>query len=493
MKRILIALVLAAQAFAAIPTLMQWDVRTGGDDANSCGFYTTPGTGTNRAMQDAAHVDVDGVTIQATTGGASSTVTLAGYTVLAGDVNNTFKVTSGTNTTAGTYHISSVDTGANTWTLDRAITSGASSDMVGKMGGSCVEWTAPIQGTAATFIAGNVVNVQSGTYTLAATYSLPTFGPVSIVFRGYQTAWGDYGARPEITSATNSVQLFTIGNNVQTIVFDFIEFTHTAGTRGNAIGTTGSFWIPNVVIKRSIFDGLNVAILSTSDPLIRNLQVSDTIIRNSVSHGISLSDVANLSLIDSWVYDNGADGVQHNVGSGGLYFVLCLRSALTGNGADGMDLQVANGSATVSVDRCAFAGNTNDGMDLAGGTGQSAEITNSVFFGNGDYGITYSGGGLGLANTRRKANAYGDNSAGNVDEAGSAVTLDATEFTITVDPFTDYVNGNFALNSTAGGGSALKGTGWPGTITLGTGENADVGPLQTSGGDGAGGASAYVQ
>jgi len=491
--RLIILLLSAIQAFAAIPAGMQWGVRAGGTNLNGCGFYPTPGTGTNYAIQDAAQVAIDGAVITASAGAASATVTLAGYTVTADDVNNTVKVASGTNAVTGTFHISSVNVGANTWTMDRNITSGASSDMVAKMGGACATWDGPIQGTNASYTSGGIVNVEDGTYTITSTITLAS-GPVSIVFRGYQTAWGDYGARPTITSATNSVQLFTLNNGLQTIVFDFVEMTHTAGTRGNAIGTTGGFWVPNVVIKRALFSGFNVAIIATSDPRIRNLHIENTKISNTVSHGISLGGIGNLALIDSWIDSPGGSGVVQDVGDGSPYSFTCLRSAVSGAGTSGFALTVSNGSALVSFDKCVAIDNASTGITITQGTSQSSSIKNSVIFGNGGVGLSYVSTGVSLQNTDRQSNAYGDNTGGDIAEAATPVALASTEITITVDPFTDYANGDFSLNSTAGGGADLKTTGWPGTITLGAGAGVDIGPLQSAGGAGSTpSAAAYVQ
>jgi hypothetical protein len=73
----------------------------------------------------------DGVTNRLTTSGASATVTVVGRTVVASDQYNSVEITGGTNFAAGWYGIASVDTGANTWTLDRACTTGSGADGAG--------------------------------------------------------------------------------------------------------------------------------------------------------------------------------------------------------------------------------------------------------------------------------------------------------------------------------------------------------------------------
>ncbi|MEK6860373.1 MAG: hypothetical protein AABY07_00240, partial [Nanoarchaeota archaeon] len=103
-----------------------WEVRTTGDDANSGGFKTGA-SGTDRSQQDAAHVTFNGTTVTATTTGISSTMTLAGYTVISGDVGNIIQISGGTNFTSGFYEITSVDTGFNNWTVDRNCSTGVGS------------------------------------------------------------------------------------------------------------------------------------------------------------------------------------------------------------------------------------------------------------------------------------------------------------------------------------------------------------------------------
>lgn len=82
-----------------------------------------------------ANVIFDGSSITATTGAASATITLSGYTVRSVDVDRLLLIYSGTNFLPGTYTVSSVNVGAGTWTMDRVCTSGAGSALVAKSNG----------------------------------------------------------------------------------------------------------------------------------------------------------------------------------------------------------------------------------------------------------------------------------------------------------------------------------------------------------------------
>src|SRR5262245_60152182 len=112
----------------ALPATAVLEVRTTGNDSNG-GGYNSAGTGTDRSLQDNPHVTFDGATILATTSGTSATITITGYTVISGDQGNIVNITGGTNFTPGRYHINSVNTGLNQWTLDRNCSSGIGAAM----------------------------------------------------------------------------------------------------------------------------------------------------------------------------------------------------------------------------------------------------------------------------------------------------------------------------------------------------------------------------
>jgi hypothetical protein len=99
-------------------------------------------------------------------------------------------------------------------------------------------------------------------------------------------------------------------------------------------------------------------------------------------------------------------------------------------------------------------------------------IYNNIFYGNGGYGINLQyTAGSGLYFTA--ANAFGSNVSGNNNYTANGPIADIT---LSASPFIG--SGNFALNTTTGGGAALKGTGFPGITPMGTGY-LDIGALQS--------------
>lgn len=472
-------------ALAAIPAAMNWDVRTGGSDLNGCGFYLVPGTGTNYAMQNAAQVTFNGGAVDMTTGGAGATATIVGHTVVAGDVNNTVKIASGTNITAGTYHIASVNTGANTWTFDRNFATGAASAVVGRMGGSCASWIGPVNGANAGWTNGDkhIVNIQSGTYTITSTYLVQNISYA--VFRGYQTTWGDGGTAPTLTSATNSVPLLTI-DQIEYWLIENVNFTHTAGTRGNCVLNNVGSGDRQLFFRDVVFDGcLNG--LATSGPQYMQIALIDSTIKNSTSRGISV--IGSVSLINSIVKDNAGWGVFVQGPTFASFTVYCSRSAITGNGTGvggtgGMFLDPVLGYLTYHSNSCAYLENTGDGFSTTGTAWMV--FVNNVLYGNSGYGFSSTSGVNQYQNLNyiRYNNAFGDNTLGNYNS--NVITTGTNDITLTSNPFTDYTTDNYTPTATAGGGAALTGAGWPTTSILGTNSGINVGPVQTGGAAGTG-------
>ena len=152
----------------AISNKAVFECRPGvGSDLNSGGYVSTGG-GTDWTQQNAAQVTFNGTSVTASNGGAGATITLSGYTVLSTDVGNTLRVASGTNFVAGLFQITSVNTGANTWTLDRNVTSGAGSALVGRMGGALATLQQFITDTDAnTSVVGGYTCYIVGTHTIS--------------------------------------------------------------------------------------------------------------------------------------------------------------------------------------------------------------------------------------------------------------------------------------------------------------------------------------
>src|SRR5436189_2326442 len=119
----------------ALSNSIVWETRASGASDSNGGGFKAGAAGTDRSMQNAAHVAIDNATI--TTSITTNVITFTGatYTPTSADVGNVVQMLTGTNVTAGFYEITAQ--GATTWTVDRnVVTSGTTVNATGNMGGA---------------------------------------------------------------------------------------------------------------------------------------------------------------------------------------------------------------------------------------------------------------------------------------------------------------------------------------------------------------------
>lgn len=331
----------------------------------------------------------------------------------------------------------------------------------------------------ATAASGDTVYIKSsGTYTQTSTLAI-TQANLSLI--GYQTTPGDNGTPPLITTATNSTVLFTSASaGPGTNAWTNIAFTNTAATPAQAIKKisndgTAEMWS----FLGDKFDGFTVAIDGhggSGSFAIAFFSAVSTEVKNSTAQGIYLPNafLVHGSISGCYVHNNGGNGMEFfNAGTKGVMIVdhsIFASNGASGIGVDGIgiDLQISNST---------IANNTTDGVVTPASTGTSPLITtNSIYYGNGSFGIS-SGASLSGEYLGSHHNGF---SGSNSNWTGSP-----TDVTITADPFTASGSGDYSLNATAGGGAALKGAGFPGAFPGGTSTgHLDIGAVQSSSGGG---------
>lgn len=413
----------------ALPATLVCECRSGGNDLNGGGFDSA-GTGTDRSLQDAAHVVIDGATISAVVGSTTTWCNLTGYTVVAADQGNVVNITGGT-ATAGRYLISSVDTGNNRWVLDRAIGTAAQT-IQGIMGGA-VKFPAVLTNTTGTtLVPGTKVWIKNdGPYTLT-TATPGAGGPMSVgnigtTFEGYETTRGDRGEPPVIdagvltsltiiasASANNIFTLINVkvdGNNNSTVVgFD----TGSRSTPYHCVATRCTTGFQSVS-QRSLNCFADTCVTGFSGGNLTGC------VAKSCTTGFNLSNT-NTAASDCVAYSCTGDGFVVSVGC--------------------------------SVDNCSSYGNGGDGFDLSATTCSMA--SNCVATGNTGYGFNTPASVAGQQGCRLILCAAYSNTAGNVS---NALQFNDGFVTLSADPFTNAASGDFSLNNTSGGGAALRGIG----------------------------------
>ena len=417
-----------------------------------CATVGTPTSGVwsvDYSQNASAFLTFTDMVIDATT---NTDFTSAGNPVDVNMLGNIINVTSGTGFTVQRVEIMSIPSGV-IGRVDKSLGTLGSTGGNGALGGAVGTSALLSALSIAGIVAGNWIFIKAtGTYTLTVTTTVTaaakgdtTNGRIRV--EGYTTYRGEADGRPTITSATNSVALFTINDNDYT-EWVHLKLTHTAATRGNGWTPTGSN-TTNILIRDCVIDGCLSAILDSSG-LLATLILEEVEVENCTSSTAAVSGATS-------TYLYGCD----------IHATLEAHDAIFDTNAKGINSPVAVVSCTITACNCLFVDNTSDGIGI-GNTTQpvTLSLSNNVFYGNGGYGINNADAqAVAQANSRiNRNNAFGSNASG----ALTGFYSDETEISLTADPFTNKAGRDFTPNSTAGGGALLRAAGFPGAFVSGT-------------------------
>ena len=431
---------------ATISAAAVWDVQTVGSANNGC-FFVTGASGMDYS-QGGATVQATLTTlsvVNATT--TKITVSLTDYTVAAGDVGNGYHNTGGSST-AGWYEITAVDTGANTWTLDRSIGT-AGQTVTGIMGGSCASPTSPANNVATT---GNQIYVKGdATYTLGAGITLGTSSTAdNILVAGYTTTHGDGGSATFQATATSIQMLSLNGTNPDAWVFEnfILDCNSQTGTAGLA-GNTGSRKVRNVTVKNCL--GTSIRLVSSS---AFGFICERCFVTGQGGSGISFDMATGGEVcIDCAVYNSGTGaGVGFSMtGAGGIV----IRAICEGNASATTNdcFSITGGANYIDGGMC-----YNAGRDCYRTSSGSSIVRNSIAWTAVGYCFNTTAGSTTtvLNATEMDYNGCGGGGTGDYNN----VPAGANDVVLTVDPFTDVSTNDFSLNNTAGGGAVLRSAGY---------------------------------
>jgi hypothetical protein len=161
---------------------------------------------------------------------------------------------------------------------------------------------------------------------------------------------------------------------------------------------------------------------------------------------------------------NGAGSIPGitTVGTQQLYFDYVT---VSGSSSHGFHFTQTTAVFRVKCSFCVSEGNTGDGVRFDSTTGVPTFWWNdNIAYGNGGYGVNFTTVTSYLPDVItfiNRNNAYGSNTSG----ARNNLTAGTGDVTLTAAPFTAGGSGkDWDLNSTAGGGAALKGVGFPGAV-----------------------------
>jgi hypothetical protein len=402
----------------ALSAAQVWEVRTTGSDSNG-GAFKAGATGTDYSQQDAAQFSGTDLAVDAT---LNTKVTSASHNFVAADVGNVIQITAGAGWTVGFYEIVSV--AANAATLDRSPAATSTTGGTWAEGGALA--TPGKAGSG--HVGGNTIWVKGGPYTVSSASANVAGGCVSLAtsfsatsyttISGYTATRGD-GGQASRASSTG----FSDGGNTGRL------------TNCKAINCTTGFSISNADVVQCWADVCGTGF-------------------NMTSNGWLFGCVAKSCT---------TAGFQVQSGNADTCLAYLCAIGFSASGPFG----------TIRFLRCTAANNTSHGFSINAGQFHGKEITNCVIYGNGGWGITVtSGGQVYVTNCAFGANTSGATSLGTGSVSSGTVTL-------TADPFVNAAGGNFALNSTAGGGAACRAAGTPGVFPAGlTTSYTDIGAVQ---------------
>lgn len=481
-KLIAILLLCKFPGYAALNSTVQWDVRTTGSDSNSGGF--DPGVsvpGTDYSQQNSPQISYTDLVVGATT----STYTSVLNPVSSALPGNTLVITGGTGCTTGIYEVLSNAT--ITATVDRSLGT-AASVCTAVLGGSdatvCSSYSSGNcqAGALRAAVNGNTIWIKSGTY--SSSVSLNTVNQASIVvdvtYEGYGTAHADFGTRPVIVTTGGNNTWENYGKST------FINLVIQPTNFCFDMSKSSSAQLFTYLVKCDVSansGGGGIYNQNSGAGFIWGVLVNTEFSLNSTAYGVEDLGGNFNHLVALWDYfHGGAAGVWDGNNSNAQLWLI--RNCTFASNSRGVYQQASDNSYVELVGNN-FYSQTNQNVYLNAAGLPYVTAANNIFYG-GTYGIFINGTPL---ISISQSNAYGNLSTANY--SGWVAGINSSDIALSANPFTAPSSANFALNSTSGGGAALKAAGFPGVTPFGTGYAA-VGALQPQASSG-GGAGFWIQ
>lgn len=400
----------------AISANSVFEVRTGGNDASGGGFVTGA-AGTDYSQQDAAQDSGTNLTVHAST---NTDVLPDDHTAAAADVGNIIQITAGAGFTPGFYEIKSIQT--TYWRLDRSPAAAGTSGGAWALGGALAT---PGKAGGAASVAGNMIYLASGTYTLGNTTANTAGGPVNL---GTCTAKALIGYKAG-AARTDRSETPLIDAGAQTTV----SIVQMAGNSLN----------PEVCINIAVDGNGSADVLGfdgASTPYDRAYKCLATACTTGFDRVYSVRSGAT-SCTTGWSESRtvGCVATDCTTGystTGSMPCFLCI--------ADGGTTGFA-GFAYSQLVGCVAYGCSGAGFTAAA-SGQIMSCTACVAINCGGYGFT------GNYNDYFQCAGY-NNTSGNIS---GTQRVNEGFLTLSGDPFVDGANGDFRPDNTASEGALLR-------------------------------------
>lgn len=448
-----------------------WRIRPGGNVLNGAAYdgTTYPG-GVDYTQQDSPQLSLTDLV-----GNGTTTLTSATGGFTSAMVGNAINITSGSGATVGYYFITA-RTDTNTVTIDRS--PGTFTGGVGRVGGAAGGSTGvnPFAIATVNRASGNRAVPGNTVYVGGSGSDSPGSADYAWTGTSEGTGWDGWSffagnttdghirfvgenGRPRI-SGSGLMVYYTSYTTIRNFYL-----TASSNSNGNlGILNISNAHIDNVHIDTNSKSGV-IGVLANAGCHISHCEIwsgSTTPSVSSGAHGISISDygvtvagcrihhmgefginnVGGMSHISgNLIYSNKSHGVYHYNSSNWLWGSTLNRNTIDGNGGDGISCPDLR-----SFVSCSMFGNL---------------ITNHT--GAGKFGLNISTATLALVTAIRRLcdfNFFYNNTA----HRSSNLAAGPNDVTLSADPYTSVVSFDYSLNSTAGGGAAVRAAGFPPVI-----------------------------
>ena len=438
----------------ALSSVTVWEVRTTGANTNGGGFVTGA-AGTDWSQQNAAQYSVtDGVTAGTTT--ITSATAAFGTDV----VGNIMYVQGGTGSVAAGWYQITVRNSATSVTVDRSTGLTAGTGVTLKIGGALLSPAIPV----GLFVAGHTCYIKAGTYTISSTTAGIANGVVNQTVAG--TIFGYNATRGDLPNKGSQPLLQASGISTATVV----TTVNAADQVMQCLSVDGASLtaIKGFALGRGHYLNCH-AVNCTNSGFTANSDTPTLVFCSASGCGTQAAFSGQTMCFGCEAYDNTVSGFAQTGGTV-TRLVRCLAYRNTGATSDGFSMTGVSGQCF----ECTAYGNGRDGFRVGA---QSESFIDCLAEGNGVTDAAGCGFRVSSASNLLLKCAGYNNAGGNVVTTSSSRLTNSGFITGTATFFVDAGSSDFALNTTAGGGAAVRGVTmpFPALTTVGY---LDVGAVQ---------------
>jgi hypothetical protein len=457
---VLLTLTNSQMSFGAFNATAIWRTSTviGSDTAAGGAFdpgVSSPGTDESQGAGTS-------VSIVAT---ATTGVSTPAFSATTHGPGNFIQITGGTGTcTNGVYELKTQSSG--TGTFDKTMGTGTCTGVIGGP-------FASIGAAAAQTVAGNNVCIKAdGTYSISANITITVGGSAvaPIVYQGYISTCGVGGTASDggmalVQESSTLTGMFTISANgiqLANLVIDGNSQTGTSRGINITTGANGGTVLTNLVIKNYATNGI---LTSVGAQTFNNIRITGGL--SGCTGALEMTG----GTLNAWTLvadTNSCPGVDL-VAIAGFICKSCIIANNSGATVDGVLDAIASVIDIRDFTGSAIYGNGRDGYRATGAGGGALSFHNDWFWGN-------AGKSINITTSLTQGFQFDYNAYPAASLTG--LTGGPHDVTLTADPSVAGATLNFALNSTAGGGAAIKTAGFPGVLGAGGTGFLAIGPLQ---------------